>query len=106
MPAQGLFTRFAPVGSVASWKGDGQMKVRSLSFVSGLLLSAAVVGSILVTPAAARKPPKPPPPPPPAPTSFSTYVKSYADVIDGVKCDVTPQRCSQPPTAALSRSQP
>jgi hypothetical protein len=65
------------------------MKMRSLSFVSGLVLSAAVIASILVTPAAAKQPPKPPPPPPPS--SFSTYVKNYASLIDGVKCDVTPE---------------
>jgi hypothetical protein len=58
------------------------------SLVSGLVVSAAVVGSILVTPAAAKK--KPPPPPPP-PSTSSTYVRTYANVVDGVKCDVTPE---------------
>src|SRR5215216_7705501 len=69
------------------------MKVRSFSFLSGLALSAAVIGSILVTPAAAKKKPPPPPPPPPAPApaSFSTYVKNFASVIDGAKCGVTPE---------------
>jgi hypothetical protein len=64
------------------------MKMRSLSFVSGLVLSAAVSGSVLLAPATAAKPPKPPPPPPPA---LSTYVKNYANLINGVKCDVTPE---------------
>jgi hypothetical protein len=64
------------------------MKMRSL-FVSGLVLSAVLIGSILLTPATAAKPPKPPPPPPPP--SFSTYVKNYANVIGGVKCDVSPE---------------
>src|SRR5215216_1072103 len=67
------------------------MKVRSFSFLSGLTLAAAVIGSILVTPAAAKKKPPPPPPPPPAPASFSTYVKNFASVIDGAKCGVTPE---------------
>jgi hypothetical protein len=66
------------------------MKLRSLSFASGLVLSAAVIGSIALTPAAAKRP-KPPPPPPPPPPSFSTYVKNYASVIDGAKCDMTPE---------------
>ncbi len=65
------------------------MKKRSLSFASGLALSAAVVGSILVTPATAKK--KPPPPPPSPPAASSTYVKSYASVVDDVKCDLTPE---------------
>jgi hypothetical protein len=69
------------------------MTVRSVSFVSGLVLLAAVVGAILLTPAAAAKRPKPPPPPPPppAPSSFSTYVKNFASVVDGQKCDLTPE---------------
>jgi hypothetical protein len=69
------------------------MKMRSLSFLSGIVLSAAVIGSILVAPATAKKPPRPgpPPPPPPTPTSFNTYVKSYASVVDGVKCGLTPE---------------
>ena len=65
------------------------MKTRSLSFVSGLVLSAAVMGSILLTPATAARPPKPPPPPPPPPSS--TYVKNYANVLNGVKHSVTPE---------------
>jgi len=64
------------------------MKMRSLSFVSGVVASVAVIGSILVTPAAARKKPPPPPPAPP-PSTSSLYVKSYANVIDGVECDLT-----------------
>lgn len=64
------------------------MTRRSLSLVSGLLLWAAVIGSILVAPAAAKKKPPPPPPPPP-PSTSSLYVKSYANVIDGVKCALT-----------------
>ena len=66
------------------------MKMRSLPFVSGLVLSAAVIGSIFVTSATAKKKPPPPPPPPP-PATWSTYVKDYGEVIDGVKCDLTPQ---------------
>jgi hypothetical protein len=68
--------------------------MRSLSLALRLVLSAAVIGAILVAPAAAKKPPKPkpPPPPPPAPAAnFDTYIRNYAPVIDGVKCDVTPQ---------------
>ena len=64
--------------------------MRGLSFVSGLVLSAAVIASILVTPATAKKKPPPPPPPPP-PSTFSTYVKNYASVVDGAKCDLTPE---------------
>jgi hypothetical protein len=64
------------------------MTMRRLSFGSGLVLSVAVIGAILVTPAAAKKKPPPPPPPPP-PSTSSLYVKSYADVIGGVKCDLT-----------------
>jgi hypothetical protein len=71
------------------------MTKRRLSFVSGLLLSAAVIGSILVTPAVAKKKPPPPPPPAPAPapapSTSSTYVKNFASVVAGVKCDLTPQ---------------
>src|SRR3954452_21350773 len=70
--------------------GGAQMKKRSLSFVSGLVLSTAVIASILVAPAAAKKKPPPPPPPPP-PSASSTYVKSYADVLDGGRCGVTPE---------------
>jgi hypothetical protein len=67
------------------------MKLRSASFLLGLVLPAAVIAAILVTPAAAKKPPKPPPPPPPPPPSTSTtYVKNYANVLGGTKCDVTP----------------
>jgi hypothetical protein len=65
--------------------------MRSLfSFVSALVLSVAVMGSILLTPASAeRKPPPPPPSPPPA--TWSTDVKDYGSVINGVKCDRTPE---------------
>ena len=65
------------------------MRVRSLSLASAFVLSAAV----LVGPAAAKKPPKPPPPPPPpAPSTSSTYVKNYANILDGVKCSsLTPE---------------
>jgi hypothetical protein len=65
------------------------MTTRSLSFLFGLLL----VSVVLATPAAAKKkPPLPPPPPPPPPTSTSsTYVRSYADVLGGVRCAVTPE---------------
>src|SRR5215216_6749580 len=65
------------------------MKVRSLSFLSGLGLSAALIASILVTPATAKK--RPPPLPAPPPPASSTYVQRYAEVVEGVKCDVTPQ---------------
>jgi hypothetical protein len=64
--------------------------MRSRSFVWGLVVLATVVASILVTPAAAKKkPPPPPPPPPPAPFTSTTYVRSYANVLDGVRKDVT-----------------
>jgi hypothetical protein len=67
------------------------MKPRRSPFAWSLLLSAAVVGSILVTPAAAKKKPTPPPPPPPLPSfASSTYVNHYANVVDGVKCNLTP----------------
>jgi hypothetical protein len=67
------------------------MKPRRSSFAWSLLLSAAVVASLLVTPAAAKKRPKPPPPPPPPTSSTSsTYVNHYANVVDGVKCNLTP----------------
>jgi hypothetical protein len=67
------------------------MKPRHSSFAWSLLLSAAVVASLLVTPAPAKKKPKPPPPPPPPPASTSsTYVNSYANVVAGEKCNVTP----------------
>lgn len=69
------------------------MRIRSLSFVSGLVLTAAVLVTLLVTPAAAKKRPKPPPPPPPAPapSTFSTYVKNFASVVEGQKCSLTPE---------------
>jgi hypothetical protein len=59
----------------------------------GLALLAAVSVSILLTPAAAAKKPKPPPPPPPSTSTStsSTYVKNFASVVDGVKCDLTPE---------------
>ena len=64
------------------------MTTRKLSFLFGLLL----VSTVLVAPAAAKKKPPPPPPaPPPPPSTSSTYVKSYADVLGGVRCDVTPE---------------
>jgi hypothetical protein len=64
------------------------MTMRGRPFVLALVLLAAVVGSILVTPAAAKKKPPPPPPPPP-PFTSSTYVRSYANVLDGVRSAVT-----------------
>src|SRR5688500_17695937 len=70
------------------------MTKRWLSFVARLVLASVVVAALLVAPAAAKKPPKPkpPPPPPPAPAAtFDTYIRSYSPVLDGVKCDVTPQ---------------
>src|SRR5262245_9801145 len=63
------------------------MRLRS-SFGSGLV-SAAVLASLLVTPAAAKK--KPPLPPPPPPSTSSAFVKTYANVVNGVKCAVTPE---------------
>jgi hypothetical protein len=64
------------------------MKTRSMSFVLGLVLSAGVVATMLATPAAAKKKPPPPPPPPP-PFTSTTYVRSYANVFDGVRSEVT-----------------
>ena len=63
--------------------------MRGLTFVSRLVLSAAVIGLILVAPAAAKKPPKPAPAPPPSTSNL--YVKSYASVVDGKKCSMTPE---------------
>jgi hypothetical protein len=65
--------------------------LRGWSFGSALVLAAAVAGTILLTPAAAKKPPPPPPPPSPPPSTSSTYVRSYANVVDGVKCSLTPE---------------
>src|SRR5262245_61474649 len=62
------------------------MKMRSLSFVTGLVIAA-----ILVTPATAKKRPPPPPPPPPPPSTSSTYVMSYGDVLGGARSGVTPE---------------
>ena len=69
------------------------MKLRGLSLVLVLLLLSAVLGAILVTPAAAKKKPPPPPPtpPPPPPSTSTLYVKDYADVLNGAKCDLTPE---------------
>jgi len=71
------------------------MTRRRLSFVSKLVLSMAVIAALLVAPAAAKKPPRPKPPPPPPPpvtaANFDTYIRNYAPVVDGAKCDVTPQ---------------
>jgi hypothetical protein len=68
------------------------MKMRGFSLVSGLL-SAAVIGLILVASASARRPPPPPPPPaaPPTPSTSSTYIKNFANVLNGVKHSVTPE---------------
>ena len=67
------------------------MTMRRLLFAS-TLVSATVIGSLLVGPAAAKKKPPPtPPPPPPPPSTSSNYVRTYANVVDGVKCDVTPE---------------
>ena len=65
--------------------------MRCLSFISGLLLSAAVIGSALLTPAAAKRKPPPPPPPPPPSSTTDTYVKNYGSVIGGQKCGLTPE---------------
>ena len=67
------------------------MKTRTLSFVSALALSGALIAALLVTPASAKKKPPPPPPPPPPPATWSTYVKDYVAVVDGAKCNVTPE---------------
>jgi len=66
------------------------MKLCRSSFAWSALLAVVVVGSILVMPATAKKKPPPPPPPPP-PLSSSTYANNYANVVDGAKCDVTPE---------------
>jgi hypothetical protein len=65
--------------------------MRKLAFASVLVLSAAMIATMLVAPAAAKRKPPPPPPPPPPPSNSSTYVTSYANVLNGVKCGVTPQ---------------
>ena len=66
------------------------MKPRGVSFALPVVLSVAVV-AVLATPAVAKKKPKPPPPPPPPPTSTSSiYVRSYANVFEGVRSEVTP----------------
>src|SRR5918992_1338997 len=105
--------RFLPLGSPVSTepRGGGLAMTRSwLSFVARLVLASVVVAALLVAPAAAKKPPrpKPPPPPPPAPAAnFDTYIRNYAPVIDGAKCDVTPQAVvttSDGGSAALSLS--
>ena len=54
-----------------------------------MVLPSAAIASLLVTPAAAKKKPPPPPPPQPPPATWSTYVKSYANVLAGVKCSLT-----------------
>jgi hypothetical protein len=76
------------------------MTVRSLSFELGLVLSA-VTGSVLFAPAASAK--RKPSPPPRSSTS-STYVRTYADVLDAAKCDVTPAVVRATPRRRLGRS--
>jgi hypothetical protein len=63
--------------------------MRTVSLVAALILSSAM-GSVQVPPtASAKKPPKPPPPPPPATSNL--YMRDIANVIGGVKCDLTPE---------------
>ena len=65
------------------------MKMRGLSFLSVLALTAA--GALLLAQSVdAKRPPPPPPPPPPAP-SWNTYVKNYAYVHEGARYGVTPE---------------
>jgi hypothetical protein len=54
-------------------------------------LFAIVVAVLVLTPtgAEAKKPPKSPPPP--TPSTTSTYVKNYANVVNGVQYDLTPE---------------
>ena len=67
------------------------MKARTLSIVSALVL-ALLIGLIQVPVADAKRKPKPPPPPPPPPPAASdVYVRDFASVIDGTKCDLTPE---------------
>ena len=54
------------------------MKLRSVPFVTALVLSAAVIGSILVTPATAKRPAPTPSPVPSAPTEVhAAWVRNY-----------------------------
>src|SRR5438034_4341207 len=55
------------------------MKRRNLSFVLGLVLSASVIASILLTPATA------------AVTPSSTYIKNYANVLGNVEYGLFPE---------------
>jgi hypothetical protein len=66
------------------------MNTRKSSFVSALVLSIAV-GLIIPTAAIAKKPPKPTPTPPPPTFTSTIWVRTYANVNNGVKCEMTPQ---------------
>ena len=82
----------APLGAHAPGNlGGGHMKLHGVSFMSGLVLTAAAVGAVVVTPAAGKRKPPPPPPPPPPPATFTTYVKNVSAVVDGVRCALTPE---------------
>jgi hypothetical protein len=63
--------------------------------MSKLASVVCVAAALLVLPAGAvakRKPPPPPPPPTaPPPSSSSTYVRTDANLINGVQYDVTPE---------------
>jgi hypothetical protein len=50
----------------------------------------AAMTAVMILPSTAAAKHKPPPPPPPPPSS-TTYVKNYADVLDGVQDDLTPE---------------
>src|SRR5438067_8823334 len=54
------------------------------------VIAIVALATVLLLPAGASAKKKPPPPPPGPPTT-STYVKNYANVLNGVEYDLTPQ---------------
>lgn len=62
--------------------------------MSKLAFVVCAAAALLVLPAGAvakKKPPPPPTPPPPTPSSSSTYVRTDANLVNGVQYDVTPE---------------
>jgi hypothetical protein len=60
---------------------------------------ALLVAVVLLVPAnaVAKKPPPPPPPPGGGFSTTSTYVKNYADIVNGVELDLTPRAVQATP---------
>jgi hypothetical protein len=75
----------------------------TLLIVVSAIMSALLVSASGASAAKAKKPPSPPPPP--APSTTTTFIKNYADIVNGVEASSTPVDVQPTPdggTIALS----